>query len=153
MHIAALHCVAVCAVTIATHMLTQTVYRFLGDPAPVAEANGVLCPRPHDECRSTEHCALGQDAGMGMIVILPPRQGCDLHCIVSSEASLTFSVVWIARTSASICKRKFLSPVSFRIPNIVFLCLFPKSAESTAGTQILPIYVGAIFEGENLGVT
>jgi hypothetical protein len=30
-------------------MLAETVYRFLGDPAPVAEANGVFLPRPHDE--------------------------------------------------------------------------------------------------------
>jgi len=78
-----------CLVTIATHMLAQTVYYFVGDPAPVAEANGVLLLRPHDEFRSAEHSALGQDARMGMTVILPPRQACDLHCIVSSEASLT----------------------------------------------------------------
>jgi len=81
-----------CLVTIATHMLAETVYRFLGNPAPVAEANGVLLPLPHDEFRSAEYFALGQNARMGMTVILSPRQAYDLHCIVSSEASLTFSL-------------------------------------------------------------
>jgi len=73
-------------------MLAETVNRFLGDLASVAHAKGVLLPRPHAVCRSAEHSALGQDARMVMMVILPPRQGCDLLCIVSSEASLMFSL-------------------------------------------------------------
>ena len=69
-------------------MLAETVYLFLGDPAKVAESNGGLCPRRprrHD-FRGAEHSTLGQDAHMGMTVILPHRQACSLHCIACSDA-------------------------------------------------------------------
>jgi len=73
-------------------MLAETVYLFLGDSAEVAEANGGLRPRrprQHD-FMGAEHATLGQDARMGMTVILPHRQTCGLRCIACSDASLNF---------------------------------------------------------------
>ena len=78
-----------CLVTIATHMLAETVYRFLGDPAQVAEANVGLRPRRHrqPDFRGAEHSTLGQDARMGMTVILPHRQACGLCAVLLPTAA------------------------------------------------------------------
>jgi len=84
------------AVTFATHMLSETVYCFWGDPAQVVEANvGLRARRPRRPAfRGAEHSTLGQDARMGMTVILPLRQTRGLRCIACSDASLTFSLLW-----------------------------------------------------------
>ena len=60
------------AVTFATHMLSETVYLFLVDPTQVAEANVGLRPqRPRrPEFRGAEQSTLGQDACMGMTVVI-----------------------------------------------------------------------------------
>jgi len=47
----------------------------------------------------------------------------------------------IAYTSASICKRKIRSSVSFRIPSFVFLCPFQESAQNIDSTNMLRLFL------------
>ena len=60
-----------CLVTIATHLLCQTVGLCFGAPTSVPDAS-LIPPRPYSGFRCGEHCALGQNAHMGMMVVLPP---------------------------------------------------------------------------------
>jgi len=82
------------AVTFATHVLFETVYVFLGDPTQVAEAKFGLRPRrPRRlEFRGAEQSTLGQDACMGMTVILRLQQPCGRGCLARSEASLPLAL-------------------------------------------------------------
>ena len=134
------------AVTFATHMLAETVFLFLGDRAKVAEANDGLRPRrPHrHDFRGAEHSTLGQDARMGMTIILPHRQACGLHCISCSDASLTFSLPWCCclACGASLAPQ-LVCPLLNILPRHVARALF--------GTHEQPVRCGLV-RGLPIGV-
>jgi len=116
-------------------MLFETKYRFLGDPAPVAEAIGVLPPCPHDEFRSAETSALGQDARMGMTVILPPRQHCDITAplgVLTADSSPDLAEA--ANTPSTLCAEGSLTGAASASANTAALSPGFSAANLPTGT-------------------
>jgi len=81
-------------VTISTHLRFQTKCPCFGDLALVRCFSGVHAPSPYSFVWSVEHCALGQDAYMGMtVVLLAPREMDNFGCVTSLAPALIFALL------------------------------------------------------------